>query len=108
MIELVSEKRCIACDICVKICPANVFDKSPDGLPVIARQRDCQTCYLCEIYCPTDALFVAPDAEHSGRVDEEELATAGLLGSYAGALGWRRGKPHGTDRDPTFRLRTAV
>ena len=63
MIEIVSARRCIACDICVKVCPANVFDAMPDAPPVIARQADCQTCFLCEIYCPTDALYVAPGAE---------------------------------------------
>ena len=30
-----------------------------------------------------------------------------LFGSYRRALGWRRGKPGGTDKDPTFRLRIA-
>jgi NAD-dependent dihydropyrimidine dehydrogenase PreA subunit len=60
MIEIISEVRCIECDICVKVCPANVFDRVPEAAPVIARQNDCQTCFLCEIYCPTDALYVAP------------------------------------------------
>ena len=60
MIEIVSETRCIECDICVKVCPANVFDAT-DTVPVIARQDDCQTCYLCEIYCPTDALSTSPN-----------------------------------------------
>jgi NAD-dependent dihydropyrimidine dehydrogenase PreA subunit len=55
MIELVSETRCIGCDICVNVCPTNVFDATPDGVPVIARKSDCQTCFMCELYCPTDA-----------------------------------------------------
>ena len=105
MIELLSPSRCVACDICVKICPANVFDAMPDDIPVIARQQDCQTCYLCEIYCPADALFVSPDAEHATVIREEELENTDLLGSYARSLGWRRGKAYGADRDPTFRLR---
>ncbi|MET1026572.1 MAG: 4Fe-4S binding protein [Dongiaceae bacterium] len=108
MIEILSASRCVACDICVKICPANVFDAISDDIPVIARQQDCQTCYLCEIYCPADALFVAPDAEHVTAIGEEELEDAGLLGSYARSLGWRRGKAYGADKDPTFRLRTVA
>jgi NAD-dependent dihydropyrimidine dehydrogenase PreA subunit len=107
VIEIVSARRCIACDICVKACPANVFDARPDAAPVIARQADCQTCFLCEIYCPTDALYVAPDAERPTPVTEAEVEAAGLFGSYARALGWRRGRPGGTERDPTFRLRVA-
>ena len=108
MIEIVSQRRCIECDICVKVCPANVFDRVPDAAPVIARQNDCQTCFLCEIYCPTDALYVAPNAEGPTAISEEEVEAKGLFGSYGRALGWRRGKPGGADKDPTFRLRIAA
>ena len=107
MIEIVSARRCIECDICVRVCPANVFDARPEAPPVIARQNDCQTCFLCEIYCPTDALYVAPDAEGPTAICEAEVEAKGLFGSYARALGWRRGKPGGADKDPTFRLRVA-
>ena len=51
MIEVIDAERCTSCDICVNVCPTNVFDKT-DGIPVIARQSDCQTCFLCELYCP--------------------------------------------------------
>jgi hypothetical protein len=67
-----------------------------------------QTCFLCEIYCPTDALYVAPDAEGPSAVTEAEIEAAGLFGSYARGLGWRRGRPGGADNDPTFRLRDAA
>jgi NAD-dependent dihydropyrimidine dehydrogenase PreA subunit len=107
VIEILSATRCIACDICVRVCPANVFDLIPDSEPVIARQEDCQTCFLCEIYCPTDALYVAPDAEGPTPVTEAEIERAGLFGSYARALGWDRGRPGGSENDPTFRLRAA-
>ena len=107
MIEIVSKTRCIACDICVRACPANVFDPVPGSEPVIARQEDCQTCFLCEIYCPTDALYVAPNAEGPTAITEAEIERAGLFGSYARALGWDRGRPGGSENDPTFRLRAA-
>jgi NAD-dependent dihydropyrimidine dehydrogenase PreA subunit len=107
MIEIVSARRCISCDMCVKVCPANVFEARAHAAPIIARQADCQTCFLCEIYCPSDALYVAPDAEGPTPVSESEIEAAGLFGSYARALGWRRGKPGGTEQDPTFRLRAA-
>lgn len=108
MIELLSEQRCIACDICVKACPANVFEVVPEKAPIIARQQDCQTCFLCEVYCPVDALYVSPIAEPIAVQAENELAESGLLGSYARELGWRKGKPGGSDRDPTFRLASFV
>ena len=105
MIEVVSESRCIACDICVNACPANVFDKNEAGLPVIARQDDCQTCFLCEIYCPTDALFVSPFADGPRPISEAEIEERGLFGSYARGLGWSRGQMGGAAQDPTVQLR---
>jgi NAD-dependent dihydropyrimidine dehydrogenase PreA subunit len=106
VIEIVSQSRCIECDICVKVCPANVFDMT-SGAPVIARQDDCQTCYLCEIYCPTDALYVAEQADGPTGITEAEVEDRHLFGIYSRALGWKRGKPGGSDRDPTHHLRVA-
>ncbi len=107
MIEVVSEDRCIRCDICERICPAFVFDRDASGLPIIARQDDCQTCYLCEIYCPTDALFVAERADGPTGIIAAEVEDRGLFGVYARALGWSRGRAGGADQDPTHRLRAA-
>jgi NAD-dependent dihydropyrimidine dehydrogenase PreA subunit len=105
VIEIVSATRCTGCDICVKACPANVFDAVPKGIPVIARQDDCQTCFLCELYCPVDALFVSPVAEGPVGVTEVEVEARGLFGSYARELGWQRGRAGGTERDPTVQIR---
>jgi NAD-dependent dihydropyrimidine dehydrogenase PreA subunit len=85
MIEVIDAQRCTSCDICVNVCPTNVFDKT-DGIPVIARQGDCQTCFLCELYCPEDALYVSPFAEVPQRVDLEALRQNALLGSYRRAV----------------------
>jgi NAD-dependent dihydropyrimidine dehydrogenase PreA subunit len=97
VIELVSAERCIRCDVCIRVCPTNVFDRGPDRLPVIARQQDCQTCFMCEAWCPEDALFVAPQtspaAADSPYRDEQELIRRGLLGSYRREIGWDTGQP---------------
>jgi len=106
VIEVVSESRCVECNICVKVCPANVFDAT-GGVPVIARQDDCQTCFLCEIYCPTDALYVAERADGPLAITESGVEERGLFGSYSRALGWKRGKPGGSELDPTHRIRVA-
>lgn len=108
MIEVVSISRCTGCNICVRTCPANVFDIVPDAAPRIARQDDCQTCFLCEIYCPEDALYVAPHAEGGLGITEQAVEAQGLFGSYARALGWKEGRAGGTDGDTTVHLRQAL
>lgn len=91
MIEFISPNRCIACNLCLRVCPTNVFDEAGEsGIPVIARQHDCQTCFMCEAYCPVDALYVAPFAEEARAVEESTLIAAKLLGSYRSAIGWAK------------------
>jgi NAD-dependent dihydropyrimidine dehydrogenase PreA subunit len=104
MIELVSKERCIQCDICVDVCPTNVFDATPGGPPVIARKADCQTCFMCEAYCPADAMYVSPNAHASVAVNEAELAAGGVLGSYRRAVGWGPKRTPGASVDATFRV----
>lgn len=100
MIEQLSDARCVRCDICVRVCPMNVFEAVDGQTPVIARQADCQTCFLCEAYCPADALFVAPlstpaPADSPYR-QESALATAG---AYRQQIGWGPGRTPGSARD---------
>ena len=103
MIEIVSAAACIACDVCVKICPTDVFERGTDGVPVIARQSDCQTCFMCEAYCPTDALYVSPVSTPveagSPHADEDAVTRSGLLGGYREMIGWGRGRTAGSLRD---------
>ena len=87
MIEVIDAERCTSCDICVSVCPTNVFNKT-DGIPVIARQDDCQTCFLCELYCPEDALYVSPFADETQSVDVIALKRTATMGSYRQAIGW--------------------
>jgi NAD-dependent dihydropyrimidine dehydrogenase PreA subunit len=106
MIELVSESRCIRCDICIRVCPTDVFERGSDGLPEISRQQDCQTCFMCEAWCPEDALFVAPETQPapagSACHDEQYLVSSGLLGSYRRELGWGKGRSSTAATDATF------
>lgn len=106
MIEVLSESRCTACNLCVRVCPTNVFEAAPGRAPRIARQDDCQTCFMCELYCPEDALYVAPDADHTARADEPALLAGGVLGSYRAAIGWGAGRTSGARGDQTYRLLT--
>lgn len=104
MIELVSASRCIKCNICVNICPTNVFDRVPDAPPAIARKSDCQTCFMCELYCPVDALYVAPETDLQTSVNEAELAQKGLLGSYRENIGWGPKRASTANNDQTFQI----
>lgn len=88
MIELVSADRCTGCNICVAVCPTNVFEPIAAGPPRLARQNDCQTCFMCELYCPEDALYVAPTATAPQGVREADIIAANALGSYRAAVGW--------------------
>jgi len=99
MIEIVDADRCIGCDKCIDVCPTRVFDRGPDGVPVIARQPRCQTCFQCEAYCPVDALFVAPLVHpapaDSPFTDLDAVERAGMLGGYRAVLGLGRGRSPG-------------
>jgi len=103
MIEVIDEERCTSCDICVNVCPTNVFEKT-DGFPIIARQSDCQTCFLCELYCPEDALFVSPFADAAQTIDVAALKEEGLMGSYRRAVGWADESRHLRGADRSYRL----
>ncbi|WP_404955316.1 4Fe-4S binding protein [Streptomyces sp. 147326] len=102
MIELVSRDRCITCDKCIEVCPTDVFERGPGGIPLLARQEDCPTCFLCEANCPVDALFVSPltrpAADDPAVRDEAGLAERGLLGSYRREIGWGEGRRPGSLR----------
>ncbi|MET9328410.1 ferredoxin family protein [Tsukamurella sp. NPDC003166] len=100
MIEILSADLCTACDICVRVCPTDVFDRVDGRIPVIARHSDCQTCFQCEAYCPADAIYVSPsrtpEADGAPARDEPALRAAGMLGLYRDRVGWRR--THGAAR----------
>ena len=53
------------------------------------------------------ALCVGCSAFRWGERSYQEVEERNLFGSYSRALGWKRGKPGGSQFDPTHRIRVA-
>jgi NAD-dependent dihydropyrimidine dehydrogenase PreA subunit len=104
MIEFVSETRCTQCNLCVRTCPAKVFDAVPGAAPVIARQKDCLTCYVCELHCPVDALYVAPDADLFTMADHDLVEGQGVLDDYRQTVGWANVAGSRSAAEPSFKF----
>jgi NAD-dependent dihydropyrimidine dehydrogenase PreA subunit len=103
VIEVIDSERCTQCNICIRVCPTDVFERVPGGPPRIARQDSCQTCFMCEVHCPDDAMYVAPlrapAPSDSIHLDLGLLKSEGYLGSYRRRLGWGEGQtpPHAVE-----------
>ena len=58
------ENLCKGCEICVNVCPKNVFDAKAKVneygyvIPQPTRADACIKCRLCEMYCPDFAVEV--------------------------------------------------
>lgn len=104
MIEVLDADTCTDCNLCVQVCPTNVFAAMPEGPPLILRPQACQTCFMCELYCPVDALYVDPDAERHYNLDAAEVRKSGLFGSYRKAIGWHKDTRDRRHIDDHFRL----
>lgn len=94
MIEIIDPDRCTSCNVCVTICPTNVFEMEEGRVPTLDRRADCQTCFQCEAYCPEDAIFVDPSRTTEPLLpfarDLTELRARDLLGLHRQRVGWKR------------------
>lgn len=93
MIEFVDEDTCIRCGKCVTVCPMDVFEQGPEGVPLIARQDDCTTCLNCELYCPTDSIYVSPIRTPEVDLDKAAIIASGIMGGYRKLMNWQNGVP---------------
>lgn len=63
-VQRIDYDTCIDCDVCIKICPTDVFRKDPhSGHPVIQYATECMSCFMCERDCPPGSIYVTPDRE---------------------------------------------
>lgn len=104
MIEIIVADRCTGCNICVKVCPTQVFEEVPKSPPRIAQQADCQTCFMCELYCPEDALYVAPQTNAIAGLSASAPELHKLLGSYRQSIGWAGAGQAGMPTDNSFEI----
>lgn len=49
-------KWCKACNICIAMCPQQIFEPDRDGKPVQSRPGDCTQCTICWVHCPDFAI----------------------------------------------------
>ena len=47
---------CKACNLCIALCPKQVFEPDRDGKPIQARPEDCTLCTICWVHCPDFAI----------------------------------------------------
>ncbi|MCK4632137.1 MAG: ferredoxin [candidate division Zixibacteria bacterium] len=47
---------CKACNICIALCPQQVFEPDRDGKPIQARAENCTQCTICWVHCPDLAI----------------------------------------------------
>jgi 2-oxoglutarate ferredoxin oxidoreductase subunit delta len=57
-VQQIFEDWCKACGICIAFCPAEVFEKSENGTPVIKNPDACTGCMFCEFHCPDFAITI--------------------------------------------------
>jgi NAD-dependent dihydropyrimidine dehydrogenase PreA subunit len=59
MIENIDKILCVNCELCIDICPMDVFRRS-NGKVYIAYPGDCCNCVRCANICPTEAIRINP------------------------------------------------
>ena len=50
---------CKACNLCIALCPTQVFEPDRDGKPIQARPDACTQCTICWVHCPDFAIVSA-------------------------------------------------
>ena len=76
MLEIISERSCTRCFLCIDACPVDVirakYEGNGDAKVFIAYPVDCMVCHLCEDVCPVEdpslpsgkAIYVRPERSY--------------------------------------------
>ena len=54
----INRDYCKKCDICIAVCPEDVYRAGEDGIPIAIQPDQCIWCEKCEIYCPDFAIVL--------------------------------------------------
>ena len=55
-----NEEKCVACGICIDVCPHEVFERLANGKVAIKDKDLCMECGACARNCPFNAVEVKP------------------------------------------------
>jgi len=57
MPPVIDSDECVPCNICIEVCPEDVFFGSrQDAVPQLAYPDECYHCAACVIDCPTGGI----------------------------------------------------
>lgn len=56
MPPVIDAESCKRCNLCVSICPTNLFVAVPDSPPEVAYPEECWHCNACVLDCPAKAI----------------------------------------------------
>lgn len=54
----IDKNLCKKCNICVELCPKEVFAAAEMGMPQVRYEDACTRCLTCELHCPEYALEI--------------------------------------------------
>ena len=54
-------EKCIGCQLCIRVCPANVIEFLPEDKKIRMYVARCTFCAHCVDACPVDALATTPN-----------------------------------------------